>query len=119
MEGEHAEQNRALIASINDQREGVENGIRRWAENIEKLHFIYSNLTLETDAPEVERMIALVQVASDDLKKANDGYSSVLHILETTNEFIKTNLTETDEKIKQINLDFERAIEKLTKKSGS
>jgi len=32
---------------------------------------------------------------------------------------MKTNLTETDEKIKQINLDFERAIEKLTKKNDS
>jgi len=62
-------------------------------------------------------MIASVQVASDNLKKAIIGYSAVLHILETTNELIKTNLAETDEKIRQINLDFERAIEKLTKKS--
>lgn len=44
--------------------------MKLWDVNIEKLHFIYSNLTLETDAPEVERMIAVVQVASDDLKKA-------------------------------------------------
>jgi hypothetical protein len=114
LRGEHAEQNTALIASIKKQREGVENGITVWDENIEKLHFIYSNLTLESDAPEVERMIAIVQVASDNLKKANNGYSSTLHILETTNELIKTNLAETDEKIRQINLDFERAIEKLT-----
>jgi hypothetical protein len=92
---------------------GVENGIKLWDENIEKLHFIYSNLTLETDAPAVERMIAIVQVASDNLKKANNGYSSILHILETTNELIKTNLAEKDEKIRQINIDFERAIEKL------
>lgn len=39
-----------------------------------------------------------------------------MHILETTNELVKTNLAETDEKIRQINLDFERAIENLTKK---
>ena len=116
LRSEQAERNTALIASIEKQREGVDKGIRLWDENIGTLHFIYSNLTLEADAPEIERMIALVQVASDDLKKANDGYSSVLHILETTNEFMKTNLTEMDEKIKQINLDFERAIDKLTKK---
>ena len=113
LEGNKAERNTALIASIKEQREGVENEMKLWDENIEKLHFIYSNLTLETDAPEVERMIAIVQVASDNLKKANNGYSSTLHILETNNELIKTNLAETDEKIRQINLDFERAIEKL------
>lgn len=113
LRGEQAERNTALIASIKEQREGVENGMKRWDENIEKLHLIYSNLTSETDAPEVERTIAIVQVASDNLKKANNGYSSILHILETTNELMKTNLAETDEKIRQINSDFERAIEKL------
>ena len=118
LQGELAERNTALIASINKQREGVEEGIKLWDENIERLHFIYSNLTLETDAPEIERIIAIVQIASDNLKKAINGYSSALHILETNNELIKTNLAETDQKIRQINLDFERAIEKLTK-SGS
>lgn len=116
LRGEQAERNTALIASIKEQRDGVEKGKKLWDENIEKLHFIYSNLTLETDAPEVERMIAIVQVASDNLKKAYDGYSSTLHILETTNEFIKTNLAESNEKIRQINLDFETAMEKLTNK---
>ena len=116
LRGEQAERNIALIASIKVQREGVEEGMKLWDENIERLHFIYSNLTLETDAPEVERMIAIAQIASDNLKKANIGYSSSLHILETTNELIKTNLAETDEKIRQIDIDFEREIEKLTKK---
>jgi hypothetical protein len=115
LRGEQAEQNTAVIASIKEQREGVEKGIKLWDATIEKLHFIYSNLTLETHAPVIERVIDIVQVASDDLKKANDGYSATLHILETTNEFIKTTLAEADEKIRQINLDFERAIEKLPK----
>ena len=91
----------------------MEQGIKLWDKNIEQLHFIYSNLTLETDAPEVERMITLVQVASDNLKKANDSYHSILHILETTNEFMKTNLAELDEKLRQIDLDFERGMKKL------
>lgn len=116
LRGEQAEQNTALIASFKKQQEGVEEGMRLWDEDIEKLHIIYSNLISETDAPEVERMIAIVHVASDNLKKAINGYSSTLHVLETTNELIKTNLSETDEKIRQINLDFERAIENLTKK---
>ena len=98
------------------QQEGVEKGMKQWEENIERLHFIYSHLSLETDAPEVERMIAIVQVASDNLKKAYIGYSSILHILETTNEFMKTTLDETDAKIRQINLDFERAMANLKEK---
>ncbi|HVS81138.1 MAG TPA: hypothetical protein VHE60_05340 [Pyrinomonadaceae bacterium] len=113
LRGEQAERNTALIASIKVQREGVEEGIKLWDDNIEKLHFIYSNLTLETDAPEVERMITMAQVASDNLKKATVGYSSILHILETSNELMKTNLTETEEKIRQINLDFERGMKNL------
>jgi type II secretory pathway component PulJ len=113
LRGEQAERNTALIASIRELRDGVKNGIKVWDEQIAKLHFIYSNLTLETDAPAVEKMISIVQVALDNLKSIYDGYSSVLHILETTNELIRTNLAETDEKIRQINLDFERAIEKL------
>jgi hypothetical protein len=116
LRGEQAERNTALIASIKVQRESVENGMKLWDENIDRLQLIYSNLTLETDAHEVERIIAIVQVASDNLKKANNGYSSILHILETTNELKKANLAETNEKIRQINLDYERAIEKLTKK---
>jgi len=116
LRGEQAELNTALIASIKEQQEGVEEGIKLWDERIENLHFIYSNLTLETDATEVERVIAIVQVASDNLKKAYDGHSSTLHILETTNEFMKTTLAETDERIRQINSDFERAMEKLNNK---
>jgi hypothetical protein len=111
--GEQAERNTALIASINEQREGVEKNIKLWDKNIENLHLIYRNLTLETDAPEIERTIAIVKVASDELKKALGGYSSVLHILETTNEFMKTTLAESAEKMRQINQEFDRKIENL------
>ncbi len=115
LRGEQAELNKPVVASIKELREGVEKRIKFWDENIEKLHFIYSNLTLESDAPDVERMIAIVQPASDNLKRENSGNSATLHIFETTNEFIKTTLVETDEERRQIDLDFERAIEKLTK----
>src|ERR1700730_2761543 len=53
LRGEHAERNAALIASIQQQRDGVEQGIKRWDEDIKRLHFIYSKVTLDTDAPEV------------------------------------------------------------------
>ena len=118
LQGEEAEENTAQIAKINKLQEGLEKAIKGLDENIQMLHFKYSKLTLETDAPEVERMIAIVQVASDKLKKFNDVDSSTLHILETTNELIKTSLTKRDEMIRQINLDFEKAIETPKKVDG-
>jgi len=117
LRGEQAEQNMAVVASIKAQREVVETEIEHWDKNIEALHFICSNLTLETDAPKIEEMITIVQVASDDLKKAKGVYSSTVHILETNNEFIKTTLVATDAKMRQIDLDYEKAIEKLTNKN--
>jgi hypothetical protein len=111
--GEHVEQNAAIIGSIKRLREGVETGIALWDENIEKLYVKYNSLTRETDAPEVEKMIDLVNVASDNLKKAYNGYSSTLHILESNNEWLKTTLAELDQKLRQIDIDFEGAIEKL------
>jgi hypothetical protein len=57
LQGEQAERNMALIASIKVQREGVEEGIKLWDENIAKLHLIYSTLILESDAPAIEKMI--------------------------------------------------------------
>ena len=117
LRGEQAEQNMAGVASIKAQREVVETEIEHWDKNIEALHFICSNLTLQTDAPKIEEMMTIVQVASDDLKKAKGVYSSTVHILETTNEFIKTTLVATDAKMRQIDLDYEKAIEKLTNKN--
>src|SRR5450759_1042991 len=117
LRGEQAEQNMAGVASIKAQREVVETEIELWDKNIEALHFICSNLTLQTDAPKIEEMMTIVQVASDDLKKAKGVYLSTVHILETTNEFIKTTLVATDAKMRQIDLDYEKAIEKLTNKN--
>lgn len=113
LRGEQAEQNTALIASLNKLRDGIEDGTKLWEKTIERLHLLYSNLTLETDAPAVERTIADVQVASDNLKNINDSFTSCLHILETTNEFMKITIAETDEKIRQINSDFDKAMEKI------
>ena len=113
LRGEEAERNVALIAYFNKQQEGVEKGIKLFDEHIVNLHFMYSKLTSETYASAVETLITGVQLASDSLKKANSGYSSMLHMLETTNEMMKTDLAERDEKIRQISLDLGRAIEKL------
>ena len=113
LQDEQAEQNMSLLPAIKEARKSVDKGIRKWDENIEMLHSIYSNLTSERDATEVERLIALVRVASDNLKNTNEGYLSALHILETTNQIIETRLAETVEEIRQIDLDFERGMKKL------
>ena len=110
LRGEQSDRNAALIASFKEQQDGVENGMRLWNKQLESLHVIYSNLTEGTDAPEVERLIAIVQVASDNLKKAYNGYSSILHILETSNELMKASLAEMDEKLRQIEIDYQRAV---------
>lgn len=46
--GEQTERNTTLIASLNELREAVEKEIKVWDNNIERLHVIYSNLSLET-----------------------------------------------------------------------
>ena len=116
LSGEQAEQNTAQIAFLNETRDRMEDVTKLWEEYIASLHLIYSNLNLETDSPKVEKMIAITQIGSDKLKNINDSYISTLHTLETTNELTKTILTERDEKIRQINIDFERAMEKLSNK---
>jgi len=113
LRGEQAERNTALIASIKERREDVDKGIKTWVENIEMLHSKYRNLTLETDAPEIDRLIAICQVSSDDLKREISSYSAMLHVLETTNEFMRTTIAETAEKIRQINAEFDRKVEKI------
>jgi hypothetical protein len=97
-----AEKNAAMIASIKKLREGMEEGRKGWDGNIKDLHLLYKNLTSETDADQVERYIASVRVASDDLKKFNETFYHSLHVLETTNQLNEKDQAEIDEKLKQI-----------------
>ena len=113
LSGEQAEQNTATIASLNKTRDDMDDLTKLWLEYIELLHNIYRNLNLETDSSYVEKMIAIVQVGSDKLKNINDTYISILHTLETATEFIKTTLTEMDERIRQNKIDVEREMEKI------
>jgi hypothetical protein len=113
LSGEQAEGNMALIASIKRTTNGLGQDLKSLNESIGKFHLIYSDLTSETDAAQVERWIALAQVTSDDFKKYNDDFLSGLHILETTNLMLETNLAETDKKIRQINLDADEKIKQL------
>lgn len=113
LRGEQAAHNTTMIASIKKMTEGIGQDMKTWNENIKRLHLIYSNLTSDTDAAKVESYITMVNVASDDLKKYNEGFLSWLHILETTNQMLETKLAETDEKIRQINLDADEKIRQI------
>jgi hypothetical protein len=107
LQGDHAQHNTTLNARLHKLQVGVEDGMRGWDENIANLRSISRALTSDNDAPEVERLIALTQEATDDLKKYNEGYSAVLKILETSSELIKTNLSDLDAKLRQITSDTE------------
>jgi hypothetical protein len=117
LRGEQAEKNAAIIAAIKEIRKYMEKGIKNWDENIELLHAMCSGLTPKTDTARVENLIAMVQAASDDLKKSNDVSLSSLHILENTNSIIEASLSEFDEKVRQIDLDFEKAIREFDEKN--
>lgn len=110
---ELAEQNLALIASIKKVREAIEEGRIGGEQTIKKLHLIYSGLTLESDAAQVEGSIALAHVNSDELKQLNEVYYSSLYILETNNQDLATKQAEIVEKLRQINLAFERGMKNL------
>lgn len=119
LEGKQAEENKTQIASIKKIREDIELGAKHWDARINELHSICSSLTSKTDATRVERLIAMVQEASDDVKKYNEVSLSSLHILESTNSIIKTILSEIDEKERRIDLDLERAIREFKRNEES
>ena len=110
--GEQAEQKTAIIASVKELQKSAEKQIGIWTDTIEKLHSINRNIT-ETDAPKIDTLIAIVQEASDDIKQTLSRNLATLHVLETTNEFMKDTFAKRDEKIRQINQDFERQVEKI------
>jgi hypothetical protein len=110
LRGEQAAKNEAIITSIKEIRKKMEQATKNWDENIDQLHAICRNLTPKTDAARIENLIAMVRVASDDSKKYNDISLSSLHILENSNSIIKDSLAEFDEKMRQIDFDFEKAI---------
>lgn len=114
LSGEQAEKNTAIIAGIKEIRKNMDKATKNWDQKIEQLHDICSGLTSTSDTARIENLVAVVQVASDDLRKSNDIVLSSLHILEKTNSIIRASLAEYDEKVRQIDLDFARATREFT-----
>jgi hypothetical protein len=114
LDGKHAETNETQIASLKKVREDMELGANHYDQSIKQLHSVCSGLTPETDATTIERLIAMVQVASDDLKKCNEGFLASLHILESTESILRASVAETHRlEIRQAELELEKAIREI------
>ncbi len=106
LRGEQAEKIASTIAAIKEFPKNIEKEIKNWDENIKQLHSICSSLTPKTDTVRVENLIALVQMASDDLKKYNDISMSRLHVLENINSI-------SDENVRRIDAEFEKDVRRI------
>jgi hypothetical protein len=111
LDGKHKEENTTLIASIKNTTANIGLAANHWDEIITDLHFICSNFTLTTDAARIEKLIDLVQVASDEVTKSNEVYLASLHTLETTYPILRDSLaTRHKSEITKGELDLEDAI---------
>jgi hypothetical protein len=93
----YAERKKTEIASLTRLREEIELRAERRDAIVDDLHAICSGLTTETDAIRIEKLIGLVQAASDDAKRYNEVHLSSLHTLETTDAMLKANFAEMHE----------------------
>jgi hypothetical protein len=117
LSGEQAEKIADIIARIKEVRNVTDKATKNWDQNIEHLHGICSRLTSTSDMGRVENLIAMVQVASDDLSMVNDTAKSSLHILENSNSIIESSLAKYDEEVRQTDLAFARATREFAEGS--
>jgi hypothetical protein len=89
--GEQADRINNQITRIKKLQEDVELKAKDWDQIIESLHSTCINL--ETGA-EIERLIALAQGASDNIKRSNEIFLGSLHILESTEPLLRTGVDE-------------------------
>ena len=87
--GEQADRINNQITRIKQLQEDIELKAKTWDKIIESLHFTCINLKLE-DGAEIERLIAMAQGASDNIKRSNEIFLGSLHILESTEPLLRT-----------------------------
>jgi hypothetical protein len=90
----HEETNKALVADIRTLAKTIQEQAEVWDNNFARFHGLCAGYISEKDAEAVEELIAIVQLASDNIKRVNEIYLSTLHILETTNPQMATDLAE-------------------------
>ena len=102
LEGEQAERINKQLASIKRGQENLETRTKRWDEYIEVLHSTCSKLTFKTDVERIEKIISIVQVETDNLKRDNEGFFGSLHILENTEPLLKADVEKMQEYARQL-----------------
>jgi len=90
----HEENNTALVADVRRLAKTIQEQAEVWDAQIERFHSLCATYTSVKHAEHVEELIAIVQLASDNVKRINEIYLSTLHILETTNPQMATDLAE-------------------------
>ena len=99
------------IASIKRLLEKIELGTSQSSELIKQLHSICSSLTLGTDETRIERLIAMVQIASAETKRNNEVLLSSLHTLESTEPMLTVSISDLQTlENRKAELDLEQAI---------
>jgi hypothetical protein len=93
----HAETKKTEIASLTRLRGRLELLAERGDAAVDALHAVCSGFTTETDAIHIEKLIGLVQAASDEAKRYNEVQLSSLHTLETIDPMLKASLAEMHE----------------------
>jgi hypothetical protein len=96
LRGEQRQDSAAIVASLKRLVTKIELAADHIDESVNDLHAIYRSLSfktkLRTAAPHVEEAIALAQAGSDDIQRLNDSHRAQLHVLETNNQIIETQL---------------------------
>jgi hypothetical protein len=97
VDAQFAETKNTEIASLTRLREKIELVAERGDAAVDALHAVCSRFTTETDAIHIEKLIGLVQAASDEAKRFNELQLSTLHTLETIDPMLKASLAEMHE----------------------
>ena len=99
------------IAAIKKLLESIELRLGTGGVLIKELHCICDSLTLKTDEIEIEKLIAMVQVASDEDKRTNEVHLSSLHTLERIEPMLKVNIADLQTlENRKAELDLQQAI---------
>jgi hypothetical protein len=117
LDEKQAEENKTLVVSIKQSVENIELIANRTELLVKQLHAECSNFTSETDATIIEKLIAIVQGASDEAKGNNEGYLASLHTLETTDLILRDSVAIVQElEIRKAELNLEQAMREIKEK---
>jgi hypothetical protein len=117
LDEKQAEENKTLVVSIKQLVENIELIANRTEVLVKQLHATCSNFTLETDATIIEKLIAIVQGASDEAKRNNEGYLASLYTQETTDPMLRASVAKIHElDIRKAELELEEAMRNIKRK---